>query len=182
MEKTFDLKYILRIGGILFIICALTALLLAAVNAVTADKIAANSQAKMEASISSIFGDGISAADTELKFDTSVKNVYEVKDDKGDLLGYAVYAVPVGFKGDIEMMVGFTSEGVLKSVEIITMSETPGLGTKVGESAFIDQYKDKSGELVLGTDITAVAGATISSRTVNDAVNEAQEAVGGIIG
>ncbi len=182
MEKRFDIRYILRIAGVLFIICALTALLLSAVNFLTKDKIAENAQARMNESISLIFGDGISAEKTDMEFEAPVNGIYEVYSSDGTMLGYAVYTVPVGFKGDIEMMVGVTLAGHCKSVEIISMSETPGLGTKTGEPAFLDQYHNASGNLMLEEDIMPVAGATISSRAVNTAVNAALEAVGGIIG
>ncbi len=182
MEKKFDIKDILRIGIVLFIICALIALLLSAVNELTKEKIEENAQARMDESISVIFGDGIQTSLIDKSFNDPVKQVYEVKDANGHLQGYAVYAVPVGFKGDIEIMVGVTVAGNCKSVEIISMSETPGLGTKVGNEDFLSQYHNKYGSLVLGEDIIPVAGATISSKTVNGAVNEAINAVGGIIG
>lgn len=182
MEKKFDIKEILRIGVVLFVICAIVALLLSAVNELTKEKIAFNAQERMNSSISVIFGENIKTALIEAETQAPVKEIYEVKDSSETLMGYAVYAVPVGFKGDIELMVGVTVAGNCKSVEIISMSETPGLGTKVGEPKFLEQYHNNQGSLVLGSDITPVAGATISSRTVNDAVNAAVEAVGGVIG
>ena len=182
MEKKIDIKYFARIGGVLFVICALTALLLASVNYLTADKIELNSQARMNDSIALIFGEGIATEEVSGDFQDPVSSVYEVYDTGGTKLGYAVYAVPTGFKGDIEMMVGVTLAGNCKSVEIISMSETPGLGTRVGESDFLEQYHNAQGTLVLERDIMPVAGATISSRTVNTAVNAAINAVGGLIG
>lgn len=182
MEKRFDIKDILRIGLILFVICSIVALLLSAVNELTKEKISLNAQSRMNSSISVIFGDGIHTSLIDIEQQDPVKQVYEVRDADENLMGYAVYTVPVGFKGDIEMMVGVSIAGNCKSVEIISMSETPGLGTKVGEDKFLSQYRNKQGSLALDSDIIPVAGATISSRTVNDAVNEAINAVGGIIG
>lgn len=182
MEKKFDIMYYVRIGGVLFLICTLTALLLAVVNNFTADKIELNSAARRNDSIALIFGDGITATEVKQENADPVQAVYEVFDVNGIKLGYAVHSKPVGFKGDIEMMVGITLAGHCKSVEIISMSETPGLGTKVGESSFLGQYNNKTGNLVLDEDIQPCAGATISSRTVNDAVNASFEAVGGLIG
>ena len=182
MEKKFDFLYILRIAGVLFLISALVALLLSAVNMLTEDKIAANSLDRMNDSIAGIFGGDITSVKLDGVFQAPVKDIYEVYDGNDSLLGYAVYAVPTGFKGDIEMMIGVTLAGNCKNVEIISMSETPGLGTKVGEAAHLDQYHNAEGHLVLGEDIIPVAGATISSRTVNTAVNAAVNAVGGITG
>ncbi|MBR6513368.1 MAG: FMN-binding protein [Clostridia bacterium] len=178
MEKKFDILYFLRIAGVLLIICALSAALLATVNYFTADRIKANNEARMKESIVRIFGDSIEIEKVESdSFESPIKDVYKVFSADKTMLGYAVNAVPTGFKGDIEMMVGVTYAGKCKSVEIISMSETPGVGTKVGESDFLDQYHNKSGELVLKDNIQPVAGATISSRAVNLAVNESLKAV-----
>lgn len=182
MEKRFDIRQILRIGLVLFIICALVALLLSVVNELTKDKIAENTQLRMDESVAAIFGKGITTKAVDKSFEAPVKTVYEVIDADGTLQGYAVYVVPKGFKGGIEMMVGVTLGGNCKSVEIISMSETPGVGTKVGETDFLSQYHNKGGELVLNEDIDAVASATISSRAVNNGVNAAIKAAGGIIG
>ena len=182
MEKRFDLIYIIKIAGVLFIICALVALMLSAVNLVTADKIAENAQARMNESIALIFGDAITTKEVSGEYQAPVISVYEVYREDGVLEGYAVYTVPTGFKGDIEMMVGVTLAGNCKSVEIISMSETPGLGTKAAEPSFLDQYRNSAAPLTVKENITPVAGATISSRAVNDGVNAALNAAGGIIG
>ncbi|MBQ4562830.1 MAG: FMN-binding protein [Clostridia bacterium] len=181
MEKKFDLLYILKIAGVLFIICGLTALMLSAVNLVAKDKIAENAQARMNESIALIFGEGITTEQVEKDFQAPVNSIYKVYSADGNILGYAVYTVPVGFKGDIEMMVGVTLGGHCKSVEIISMSETPGLGTKAGEDSFLDQFHNVT-EPVVGDNIIPVAGATISSRAINTAVDAAIKAVGGIGG
>lgn len=182
MEKKFDVMYILRIAGVLFIICSVVALLLSAVNLLTHARIAENAQARMNESIALIYGDNITATVMKGEYSAPVSSIYEVYLEDGTKVGYAVYSVPTGFKGDIEMMVGVTLAGHCKSVEIISMSETPGLGTKAGDATFLDQYRNATGELVLEENIDAVAGATISSRAVNSGVNAALEAVGGIIG
>ena len=181
MEKRFDVRYILRIAGVLLIICALVALMLSAVDLLTKDKIAENAQARMDESISLIFGDAITTKKVNSDFQAPVDSIYEVYSTDGNMVGYAVYTVPQGFKGDIEMMVGVTLGGHCKSVEIISMSETPGLGTKAGEPAFLDQFRNTN-KPVLGEDVIPVAGATISSRAIDTAVNAALNAVGGING
>ncbi len=179
MEKKFDPLYILKIAGVLFIICSITALLLSAVNLLTKQKIAENSQARMNESIAHIFGEAITAEKIDKDFQAPVNSIYKVYSADGNMVGYAVYTIPVGFKGDIEMMVGVTLGGHCKSVEIISMSETPGLGTKAGEPGFLNQFHNVT-KPVLGENVMPVAGATISSRAINTAVNAAINAVGGI--
>ena len=100
--------------------------------------------------------------------------MYEVLE--GDrVVGYCVELASPGFGGDISMTVGFEADGRILGVSIVSLSETPGLGSRVQEAAYLDQYRGQSGPLTLGEDIDAIAGATISSRAVTDGVNRAVE-------
>ncbi len=107
-----------------------------------------------------------------------------------DLSGYAVSVQPKGYGGKINMIVGIASDGSVSGVTIISMNETPGLGTKATESEFIDQYQGilpsdtlqvvKQGVSSKG-DIQALTGATVTSRAVtrgvSDAITIAQELI-----
>lgn len=176
-----NFKFIAKIGFSLFIICLVVALMLSVVNGLTKDKISENNQKKMQETISSIFGDGIELKDTDFAASDIVYTVYEVEKN-GTKTGYAAYVVSQGFKAEIEMMVGINPDGSIMDVKIISLSETPGLGSKVEEDAFIGQYKDGTGPFTVKENIDPVAGATISSKAVTTGVNAALEAVGGLVG
>lgn len=172
-----DFKYYLKIAGMLFLICSITALIVAAVYGVTNEKIAQNELETMNDSIKEIFGDDISTE--KLKYNgknTDIAAIYEVKEENS-IIGYAVHAKPMGFKDSIEMMVGVTPDGICKSVRIISLSETPGLGSKVSEDSFTSGFEGATGVLEIKKDITPVAGATVSSKAVTKGVNSALEAV-----
>ena len=176
-----NFKFIAKVGLSLFVICTIVALLLAVVNGLTKDKIAENNNLKMQETIASIFGEGIELQDTDVEIKDSVNAVYTVTKD-GTEIGYAVYVTPQGFKAPIEMMVGINPDGSVMDVKIISLSETPGLGSKVEENDFIGQYKGGLGEFTVKGNITPVAGATISSTAVTTGVNDAMNAVGGLNG
>lgn len=84
-----------------------------------------------------------------------------------------------GFSGRIELIVGFLLDGTITGYTIIEQKETPGLGTKVTESKFSNQFKGMNprshGFKVKqdGGEIDAVTSATISSRAVIDAIKRA---------
>jgi electron transport complex protein RnfG len=84
-----------------------------------------------------------------------------------------------GFGGDLGVMTGFHLEtGNLVGIGITTMSETPGLGTRVRDEIFTAQFAGMSGEAVFrvkkdGGEIDAVTGATVSSRAVAQAIEQA---------
>lgn len=99
-------------------------------------------------------------------------------------VGYAVRAYSkMGFSGLVWVMVGFEPSGVIHNVEVLEHQETPGLGTKMAEPFFKDQYKGKNPKNFNlkvtkdGGNIDAITAATISSRAFSDAVQRAYEQV-----
>lgn len=84
-----------------------------------------------------------------------------------------------GFGGDVGVMVGFELEtGNLVGIGITTMSETPGVGTRVSEESFTLQFRGMSREADFrvkkdGGEIDAISGATISCRAVAHAIEQA---------
>jgi len=94
-----------------------------------------------------------------------------------------------GFGGDIKFSVGFNSEKAISGISILSIKETAGLGMKVKENSFLNQFKGKTSSrfFVVTTgghsddEIDAVSGATISSKAITEGVNGAVEAVNYII-
>lgn len=178
MQKRNDAVFVLKTALILLLVCGFAAGVLAEVNALTKDRIAENELRKRNDAVASMFGEGVQAAELETDVLSPVSGVLEIKKD-GAAAGYAVMVTGKGFGDDIEMLVGVGTDGKIIGVRILSMAETPGVGSKTGEDAFLGQFTGRSGSLKLGGDINAVTGATISSRAVTDAVNAAVAAVTG---
>ena len=111
----------------------------------------------------------------------SVRNVYPATAD-GTAAGYAVAVSPKGYGGAISMLVGIGADGAVSGVTILTMNETPGLGTNAANPAFLGQFSGLVGEdapAVVKTetgrkgDIQALTGATVTSRAVTRGIDEA---------
>ncbi len=105
--------------------------------------------------------------------------VYPAKNN-GEIVGYAVNSYTNnGFSGYISLMAGFKPDGSVIGISILEHKETPGLGTKMTEPEFKEQFTGKNpGESMLkvkkdGGDIDAITAATISSRAFCDAVQRA---------
>ena len=83
----------------------------------------------------------------------------------------------------IQLMVGFTPNKIIRNISVIQQKETPGLGTKMKEPQFRDQFKGKDPSVFKmtvkkdGGDVDAITAATISSRAFCDAVNRACKAI-----
>lgn len=162
--------YFLRIAGVLTLICSAVALMLAAVNAVTKEKIADNVERDKLEAVSRIFED----TEKTYSFDADGHETILVGNGEGLVLGYCVTVKPQGYGGEIEMLVGIASDKTVKGVQIISMSETPGVGSRVkSDPAFLPQFTGKSGEFVIGDNVDAISGASISSKAVTAGINEA---------
>jgi len=105
--------------------------------------------------------------------------IYPAKKDNV-LVGYAVNTYTKnGFSGNISMMAGFKPDGTIINITVLEQKETPGLGTKMVEPQFRDQFINKNpAEFVLkvkkdGGPVDAITAATISSRAFCDAVQRA---------
>ena len=184
----------IKLGGILFAITAIVALLLGGVNVITAPAIAANDQAKLESALAVLVPDTEASENllTEVKtYDgapngaTAVSAIYEMK--SGDeTKGYCVQVAPNGFGGAISMLVGISSaDQTVTGIQILSMAETPGLGANASDPEWQAQFAGKAADGSLEViknataegKITAITGSTITSKAVVTGVNAAVAAV-----
>jgi Na+-translocating ferredoxin:NAD+ oxidoreductase subunit G len=116
----------------------------------------------------------------------SVKSVdglfYYTAAKEGEVVGYAVNTfTEKGFSGKFTLMVGFKPDGTINNISVLEQKETPGLGNKMKEPKFKDQFPDKNpGQFKLkvkkdGGQVDAITAATISSRAFCDAVQRAYD-------
>lgn len=106
-------------------------------------------------------------------------DIYPAKNDSL-IAGYAVSTYTnKGFSGNISLMAGFKPDGTIVNITILAHKETPGLGTKMAEPKFKDQFTGKNpADFNLkvrkdGGPVDAITAATISSRAFCDAVQRA---------
>ena len=100
------------------------------------------------------------------------------KDD--EIIGYAVNTyTDKGFSGRINIMAGFKADGTINNIAVLEHKETPGLGTKMADPPFRNQFNDRNpSQFVLkvkkdGGQVDAITAATISSRAFCDAIQRA---------
>lgn len=105
-------------------------------------------------------------------------------DSSGNVIGY-VYTVVTseGYGGDISFTMGILSDGTVTGIEMLSISETAGLGMKATEDDFKSQYAGKKVEkfeytktgAVSQEQIDAISGATITTNAVTNGVNAGLE-------
>jgi electron transport complex protein RnfG len=106
-------------------------------------------------------------------------DVYPAKKDN-KIVGYAVNTyTKKGFSGNVSLVTGFKPDGTIFNITVLEQKETPGLGAKMTERSFKDQFNDKNpAEFSMkvkkdGGQVDAITAATISSRAFCDAVQRA---------
>lgn len=151
---------------LLTIVVAVCVSLLTYVDSLTREKISAQEDEAFKALLTEMFPE--MSRYEELKDD-----IYTVYSD-GSQLGYAFLAIGKGYGGDINILVGLSDETTVKEIKIISQTETPGLGTRITEPFFTDQFAGIAIEDIAlsrdGGKIDAITSSTISSSAVVDAV------------
>lgn len=183
IKKESSALYFLRIGGTLLLICAIVALVLSFVNTVTQEKIAQNETEQKRTAMVELFGsDKIEYTELDrLESDGErVEAVYRVAED-GSTVGYSVLVLSPGFGGDVQLMVAVTADKTVIGVKIVSMSETPGLGTRVDDADYLSQYAGVTAGLS-ASEVDMISGATKSSKAVLNGVVDALAALDGHLG
>lgn len=188
-KVVMDPKFILKLTIKLFITCVIVAGLLGFVNQLTAPNIAAANKANTQKAMAAVVADPSSTFSDPLKitdemvaaaaqYKTTVSEAYEVQLG-GEAVGYTLKMNASGSQGTIIMMVGVDSEGAVTGVSIVKNAETSGIGSKVmeDENGVLSQFKGMShadgNELVVGKNVDAITGATVSTKGVTTGVNGA---------
>lgn len=184
-------KFILKVAGTLTVIALVVAALLGVVNNVTKDKIAEQDAENTRIAMSAVAPEGSEFGD---KMDVSedvaaaasaqggkIVEMYPVTNGGADA-GYVVKVSASGSQGTITMMVGVDANQAITGISVVSHSETSGIGTKVVDNEpntarvpVLDQFVGLSGagKLVVGDNITAISGATVSTKGITTGANAA---------
>ena len=188
-------KFILKVAGTLTVISLVVAAMLGLVNSITADKIAEidaeNTRIAMSAVVpeGSEFGDKMELTETAVAAAAAqggkLMEMYPVTNG-GAEAGYVLKISASGSQGSIVMMVGVDANKAITGISVVSHAETSGIGTKVvgndlnaaGEPV-LDQFIGLSGagSLVVGSNITPITGATVSTKGITTGANAALAAV-----
>ena len=159
----------------LVVIACVIALAMSYVNSLTSPIIEKNAADKLNRSLAEVL-----PADSYEVLVEGDATVYSAQKD-GEQIGVCVVNSAKGYGGDIKVLSGILNDGSVNKVEILEMSETPGLGANAKNEGFKEQFVGKSAGIGVSktnksdTEILAISGATITSKAVTEAVNSALE-------
>jgi len=111
----------------------------------------------------------------------TVGNIYTALAADGSVAGYAIEVTSAeGYGGDIRIMCGVSSDGVLRGISILEIGETAGLGMRA-ESVIVPQIHNLDVSEITYTktgkssedEIDAISGATITTKAFVNMINAA---------
>lgn len=164
---------------VLVAICVVAGVLLGAVHAVTEPVAAQVAEERAQLTYRTLMPE---AADfTPLACDVpGVTALLDAKDVDGRTIGHVVVASSKGYSGQVPLAIAFDAAGTVTAVTAMANGETPGLGTRVAEPQFVDQFVGRAAEPLQVADIDVITGATISSKAALGAFNAATQAIRGL--
>lgn len=184
---------------VLTVIAAIAGLALSGVYVLTKDTIADQKRAAKAASYKAVCPDAdhfetdevLDKAIADLNGEyynaefgrVKINDAFVAKDADGNTTGYALSVTTSdGYHGDITLAVGVHFDDVVDGISFTELNETAGLGMRVDEDAFKDQFDDvdvdvfklnKAGGSTADDEIDSISGASTTSGAVVNAVNAA---------
>jgi electron transport complex protein RnfG len=155
---------------VLVCICLVASFLLSYTNGVTAPIIEENDKIAAENTRSEVMPGATGF--TEVECDTESLDVDSVyKENSG--LGYVIASSHKGYGGLVTVTVGIDNDGCIVGIKANVSTETTGVGSKAGTTAYLSKYMGISGS---AADIDTISNATYSSSAVKNGVNAALNA------
>lgn len=178
------MKNAIKTSLVLFLICAVCAVLCAAVNGITAPQIAENTRKANALALKSVAGD-LEVGETK-----AVEGIDGVKEETslykdGKVVGKALLLSGSGYGGSFSIIASYDTNGGLTGAKMTTNSETAGLGKKAEESWYMEIFSgmgDKKEFPSTPKDLPSessslVSGATVTFKGVSKALKAGSDYV-----
>lgn len=184
------MKEITRLLLALTLIAVCAGLILSQVERATREPIKEQRRLQMLKALSAVLPPFDNSPDTDKvelqdglnkKGQPQIKTFYRGR-QSGELKGVAFKVIaPDGYSGNIEVMVGVNPQDLISGIAIVSHAETPGLGSRIDEPNFKNQFKGKGLDNIDwrvkkdGGEFDQITGATISPRAVVGAISKGLE-------
>jgi Na+-translocating ferredoxin:NAD+ oxidoreductase subunit G len=157
------------VGGKLALICAVAAIALGLVNAVTAPAIARVKEEQLAAALDKVRGTADAGAEQIVEGDPVVKAYYALNDG-GASAGFILKLLGIGYAGDMELLASIAADGEIRLVALMDNLETPGLGKEAEKPEYMEKYIGTGSDRIVPlnkqqltqTQADSIAGASIT--------------------
>lgn len=169
------MKYILQLGFLLLIICAIASGILAFVNSKTQPVITERKIKEEEETRRALLPQAVTFEKNSAEADSSFI-YYVARDSTDNIIGFAFIASKSGYSSIIKSMVALSTDFQIINMKVIDQNETPGLGSNCTNDEFPKLFKDLGYENLMvdkdGGPITSLTGATITTRAITNSIKE----------
>jgi len=177
---TKNIKYAL----ILLSICAVCAFALALTNSITEPVIIKMDAEKRLNALNAVSGGYTIGEQKEISGHAYVTYAIELSDNS-KTAGYIVGLKSAGYGGEMTLVASYTTQGEMLFAQLLTHTETPGLGKKAEEAGYMDKFKGTGAAKPVPTNKTmlgdseaqAVSGSSVTFTAVAKAINGGSEYV-----
>ena len=154
---------------VLAVICLVITMLLSISHEITQPIIEENDRKTAEIARAEVLTEADSFEQVTGEFPENVQDVYAAANGAG----YTVTVTSKGYSSDpLKVMVGIKEDGTIERIKILANNETPGLGSKVSNDDFVNQFEGMDESM---DGFQAIGGATISSTAMKNAIQTAFE-------
>lgn len=175
----------LRIIIFVIIMGTVSAVLLVGVNAFTTPLIAKNEEIKLKSSVLDVFDIDYNKSDLTKIFQDNIKVIkkdnYTFYSTSDGRISFEFFGV--GLWGPIHGIISLEKDlKTIYKIKITHQEETPGLGGRIAEQAYLKQFKNKEvvpkikfmpeGKSTQKNEVDAITGATGSSKAFEKLLNE----------
>lgn len=161
------MQEMLKYGFVLGLICFLSSSVLAIVNSITEPKIKLQKEKEESSAFNEVMPESL---DFRPHYQDENIVYYTAYDSNNKLNGFIIKSKAKGYSSDIETAAGLGLNLEIRGIKILSQNETPGLGNRIAEDAFLGQFQGKSADTF--NEIQAITGATISSHAVINSVKD----------
>ncbi|MBN2852400.1 MAG: RnfABCDGE type electron transport complex subunit G [Clostridia bacterium] len=161
---------------VLLIVCVVISFFVAYVFNITEDTISEIEKAANEKLMSAVLPDGNPFEDITLEVvsdatptisSVTINAVYSSQK------GFVFNVSTKGYGGEVVVFVGINNDGTINNVQVGKNNETPSVGKKAEEKDFTGRFIGIDSKQNLKENVDTISGATITTRGVIEAVQEA---------
>ena len=174
------MKTVVVVGLKLFAICAVAAVTLGGINAITEPVIIQRRIMELQRALDELTPDAQTGEAVAVADNPVVVKRYPVSKD-GESAGLLLELEGSGYGGEMTILARYDQDGTIRAVKLMENSETPGLGKKAENPAYMEKFIGTGSEdspvpvrkdMLAGAEADAITGATITFLGVSKALAE----------
>ena len=177
------MKTVAVTGMKLFIICAVAAATLGAINAITEPVIIQRKIMELQQALDELVPDAETGAASAVTDNAMVVKRYPVRKE-GAVVGSLLELKGSGYGGEMKILARYKEDGSISAVRLMENTETPGLGKKAESPLYMRKFIGTGSpkapvpvrkDMLDGDEADAVTGATITFLGISKALAEGAE-------